>query len=333
MDRRTKEPREATEFDSLESQIEDEFERSRAEESWHIMRAIQRGRADDATDQEKREADVAFAQFYDRYHAEVRKVIFYRVGRDPQLADDLTADVFVRAFKAAGNVTWQGKDMGAWLHVIAVNISYDYVKSAYHQRVVNGLDDTAIHYRPDTSRLGDPEKVALARVRREELLRAVGSLTPDQRDAVILRYFEERSVQETAEAMGREQGAVKGLTTRAMRALNRLLSSDESDKPPTARAKRKSRKKQPEGELPPDPGFIISPQAVVGVDMAAVAPNSHAESVNVLTDVKVALNSLAKPVRPGAVPERMPWQEPGYGPREMGHIAVDRLGGSPDPKE
>jgi RNA polymerase sigma factor (sigma-70 family) len=299
MDRRTKEPREAFEFDSLESQIEDDFKRSRAEESWRIMQAIQRGRADDATDQERREADAAFAQFYDRYHDEVRKVIFFRVGRDPQLADDLTADVFVRAFKAASNVTWQGKDMGAWLQVIAVNISYDYVRSAYHQRVVNGLDDSVIHYRPDTSRLGDPEKVALARVRREELLRAVGRLTPDQREAVLLRYFEERSVQETAEAMGREQGAVKALTIRAMRALNRLLSSDESENPPTAKAKRKSRKKQPEGELLLDP----------------------------------ALSSPAKPVRPGAVPERMPWQDPGYDPRGMGHIAVDGFGGSPDSKE
>ncbi|HUG83686.1 MAG TPA: sigma factor, partial [Euzebya sp.] len=56
----------------------------------------------------------AFSLLYDRYVDKVYAYGFHRVG-DAQTAEDLTADVFMRALRRIGSFRWQGKDFGAWL--------------------------------------------------------------------------------------------------------------------------------------------------------------------------------------------------------------------------
>jgi len=63
-------------------------------------------------------------------------------------------------------------------------------------------------------------------LRREELVelqQAIGRLTPDQREALLLRYAGGLSADEAAEVMGRRAGTIRGLTFRAIEALRRQL--------------------------------------------------------------------------------------------------------------
>jgi RNA polymerase sigma-70 factor (ECF subfamily) len=163
----------------------------------------------------------AFGLIYDRYLDTVFRFIYFRVGSRP-LAEDLTADTFLRALKRIGSFTWQGRDLGAWLVTIARNLVADHFKSGrYRLEVTTGdvLDaDTA-----DRGPEGSPELAVVDHITNVALLAAVQKLNPEQQECIVLRFLQGFSVAETAQAMGKNEGAIKALQYRAVRALHRLL--------------------------------------------------------------------------------------------------------------
>src|SRR5439155_17375335 len=75
-----------------------------------------------------------------------------------------------------------------------------------------------------------PDQVAETRQWIEAVRTALATLTEDQRDAIALRFFAGLSARETAEAMGRQEGTIRGLQFRAIAALRRqLLIEAEGD--------------------------------------------------------------------------------------------------------
>lgn len=179
-----------------------------AAESWALVERVQAG-------------DVAaFGQLYDRYLDTVFRFIFFKVGARP-LAEDLTADVFVRALRGMGSVTWQGRDIGAWLVTIARNLVADHFKSGrYRLEVTTG--DVLDADMADVGRDGSPETAAVDYLSNVALLRAVKQLNPEQQECIVLRFLRGWSVAETAKAMGKNDGAVKALQYRAVRSLLRI---------------------------------------------------------------------------------------------------------------
>jgi RNA polymerase sigma-70 factor (ECF subfamily) len=163
----------------------------------------------------------AFGLLYDRYFDTVFRFVYFRVG-NRQLAEDLTADTFLRALKRIGSFTWQGRDLGAWLVTIARNLVADHFKSGrYRLEVTTGdvLDaDTA-----DRGPEGSPELAVVDHITNMALLTAVRQLNPEQQECIVLRFLQGFSVAETAQAMGKNEGAIKALQYRAVRALHRLL--------------------------------------------------------------------------------------------------------------
>jgi RNA polymerase sigma-70 factor (ECF subfamily) len=165
----------------------------------------------------------AHAEIYGRYRRTVWGFLWNKT-QSAELADDLTQDTFVRAIKGIGRFSWQGKDPGAWLMTIARNLLMDHFKSA-HQRYSIAVGDFPEYgfVLRDTAIEGDPEAAALDAIRNKDLLDALQNLTHDQRQCVSHRYLEQLSVAETAAAMGREEGAIKALTYRAIQVLSRFL--------------------------------------------------------------------------------------------------------------
>ena len=162
----------------------------------------------------------AFGQLYDHYADQVFRYIYYRVGSRP-LAEDLTADAFVRALRALPRFTWQGTDFGAWLTTIARNLITDHFKSSRTKREV--VADEV----PDSDdRRDGPEQEAVANDVHDALMRALRTLPEDQQECLVSRFMLERSIAETAELMGRSPGAIKQLQLRAIRALGRTFPED-----------------------------------------------------------------------------------------------------------
>jgi RNA polymerase sigma-70 factor (ECF subfamily) len=163
----------------------------------------------------------AFGMIYDRYVDTVFRFIYFRVGNRP-LAEDLTADTFLRALKRIGSFTWQGRDLGAWLVTIARNLVADHFKSGkYRLEVTTGevLDADQAERGPE----GSPELAVVDHITNVALLTAVKKLNAEQQECIVLRFLHGFSVAETAQAMGKNEGAIKALQYRAVRALHRLL--------------------------------------------------------------------------------------------------------------
>lgn len=178
---------------------------------WQLVTAAQAG---DRT---------AWDDLYRLYEPVVRRFINGRTQGNPQLAEDLTHDVFVRAMKSIHGVQWQGRDIGAWLVTIARNIVWDYYKSGRYQRE-RLLDPELTPETADDDRRGDPEQVAAFNATSRVLDAALAQLTAGERQVLALRFGAGLSVAETAAALGKQDGAIKAAQYRACQKLARLLT-------------------------------------------------------------------------------------------------------------
>ena len=174
-------------------------------DAWTIVDRVKAGDAD------------AFGELYDRYVDMVFRYIHFRIGSREQ-AEDLTSETFVRALRRIGSVTWQGRDFGAWLVTIARNLIADHYKSARYRLEIPTADMI------DADRAQDgPENYILDAITSATLIDAVKRLTGEQQECIVLRFLQGFSVAETAQTMGKNEGAIKALQYRAVRALARLL--------------------------------------------------------------------------------------------------------------
>lgn len=149
---------------------------------------------------------------YDLYAAQVYRYIYHRLGNQP-LAEDLTSEVFVRFLRAHVMPTYPV----AYLYRCALNVIIDYLRR--NPAFFEPLDDRVI------AQYGDPAKIAEIEAERVRLRRAILRLTPDQQQAIVLKYVEGLSNAEIARVLGRPEGAVKALQHRALSSLRNLLGA------------------------------------------------------------------------------------------------------------
>ncbi|MGB8651217.1 MAG: sigma-70 family RNA polymerase sigma factor, partial [Mycobacteriales bacterium] len=171
---------------------------------------VQRAQAGDAE---------AFGELYDRYVDQVYRYVAYRVG-SVQLAEDLTSETFLRALRRIGSFTWQGRDVGAWFVTIARNLIADHYKSGRYRLELTTDDVTESGSAPVQA---GPEGEVLEAMQNKVLLEAVKQLNAEQQECIVLRFLQGLSVAETAQVMGKNDGAIKALQYRAIRTLGRLL--------------------------------------------------------------------------------------------------------------
>ena len=168
-----------------------------------LVRAAQRGQRD------------AFARIYETHVDRVYRYLLSRLGQ-PADAEDVTAEVFIRAMKALPSYKPRGTPLMAWLYRIAHNQAVNWGKTRSRRRE-NSLDDLAARSSDD------PEREALERASFAEAEREMEQLTPLQRQVLSLRFAGELSIAETGKIMKRSQGAVKFLQYSALQALRRNL--------------------------------------------------------------------------------------------------------------
>jgi RNA polymerase sigma-70 factor (ECF subfamily) len=165
----------------------------------------------------------AFGQLYDHYQGSVYRFVFYRT-RSQTVAEDLTSETFVRALRNMSGFRWQGKDFGAWLMTIARNLCTDHFKAG-RTRLELTTEDMGVH---DDATEG-PENAVLAGLTNEVLLDGLRQLSDEQRDCLIMRFLQGLSIAETAEVLGRSEGAIKQLQLRGVRNLAKLMPTGWRD--------------------------------------------------------------------------------------------------------
>jgi RNA polymerase sigma-70 factor (ECF subfamily) len=159
----------------------------------------------------------AFGMLYDHYQGSVYRFLYYRVGSQA-LAEDLTSETFFRALRSMSSFRWQGKDFGAWLMTIARNLTTDHYKAGRTR-----LEMTTEDMSPHDSATEGPENAVLASLTNEALLEALRKLPAEQQECLIMRFLQGLSIAETAQVLGRSDGAVKQLQLRGVRNLAKLM--------------------------------------------------------------------------------------------------------------
>ena len=172
---------------------------------WALVHRAQQGDAE------------AFGLLYDHYVTMVHRYVYHRVG-DRATAEDVTSETFVRALRRIDSLSFQGRDVGAWLVTIARNIVLDHVKSSRYRLEVSTAD-----MRDADQATDGPEDAVVAHLTNRELLACVQQLGSEQQECIVLRFIHGLSVSETAEIMGKKDGAIKALQHRAVRRLAGLV--------------------------------------------------------------------------------------------------------------
>jgi RNA polymerase sigma-70 factor (ECF subfamily) len=161
----------------------------------------------------------AFGSLFDHYHGPVHRYVAARVGR-PSDAEDLAQLVFVKALEALPRYEARGIPFGGWLFRLARNVVIDHIRTRREHVTLEVIAERADH--------GDgPDELALLRQELDNVAGALRRLTPEQREAIELRFFAGLSAKEAAEAMGRQEGTVRGLQFRAIAALRRELGIED----------------------------------------------------------------------------------------------------------
>jgi RNA polymerase sigma-70 factor (ECF subfamily) len=162
----------------------------------------------------------AFGALFDRYHAPVYRYVVARVGR-PSDAEDLAQLVFVKALEALPRYEARGVPFGGWLFKLARNVVIDHIRTRREHAPL----DLIVERSTDAE---GPDELAVLRQEMDSVAAALRRLTPEQREAIELRFFAGLSAKEAAEAMGRQEGTVRGLQFRAIAALRRELGIEAS---------------------------------------------------------------------------------------------------------
>ena len=157
----------------------------------------------------------AFGSLFDVYYGPVYRYVASRVGR-PSDAEDLAQLVFVKALESLPRYEQRGVPFGGWLFRLARNVVIDHVRTRREHVTLDVIGEKS------TDDQG-PDELAVLRQEMDSIAHALRRLTPEQREAVELRFFAGLSAKEAAEAMGRQEGTVRGLQFRAIAALRREL--------------------------------------------------------------------------------------------------------------
>jgi len=163
-----------------------------------------------------------FAELYEINFERVYAFVARRVG-DRDAAEDVTSEVFHKALANLQRFEWRGAPFAAWLLRIAANAIAD---RASRTGIELGVDDPP-ELGVDATADVDLEEVE----HRARLFRLVDGLPEDQRRVITMRFAEEKSVREIAEALGRSEGAVKQLQFRGLQNLHEQLVSIKIRKP------------------------------------------------------------------------------------------------------
>jgi RNA polymerase sigma-70 factor (ECF subfamily) len=155
------------------------------------------------------------ARFADLYEDNFYRVYAYIVRRvrDRATAEDLTSEVFREALAGIAKFEWQGVPFIAWLLRIASRALAD-----HYARNGREVSDGTFEGKTVESDPTDLERSAM-------LHQLVDRLPEAQYQVIHLRFVEQKSIRDIAEALGRSEGAVKQLQFRAVETLRSLLEA------------------------------------------------------------------------------------------------------------
>jgi RNA polymerase sigma-70 factor (ECF subfamily) len=167
--------------------------------------------------------ETAWEQFV-RLHTRQVYALCYRFTGSGAQAQDLTQEVFLRVFRTLKSFRSSEGSLGTWLARLTRNLLIDHYRRSRQERVTDSIEERL----PVMEQAGGgsrPDQALAGREASEVLQRALLKLSPDLREAVILRDLEEMEYREIAQVLEIPEGTVKSRINRGRAELGRLLRS------------------------------------------------------------------------------------------------------------
>jgi len=157
----------------------------------------------------------ALGELYDRYAGRIYTYILCHVGNQ-ELAEDLTANVFIKMLDAIRTSKAWETSFSGWLYRIAHNAMIDHFRKRDHGQTLP-LDEQLV------SAEDNPAAAVDQLMRAEVIGEALLQLTEEQQLVIAYKFFQGLSNVQIADFMGKTEGAIKSLQYRALGALRRVL--------------------------------------------------------------------------------------------------------------
>jgi RNA polymerase sigma-70 factor (ECF subfamily) len=158
----------------------------------------------------------ALTQLADRFHQEIFRMVFYRI-RSKVDAEDITQDVFLKAFQKISSVKEAAKFRG-WLFSIALNRIRDFQRKKQFRSLFKKEDENIESHPIEKTDSDQPE--ALAQVLQKDFWRQVGlilkKLPTMEHEVFLLRFFDHLSIKEIAGVLKKNESTVKTHLYRAL---------------------------------------------------------------------------------------------------------------------
>ncbi|MGH2317577.1 RNA polymerase sigma factor SigX [Planococcus sp. SE5232] len=168
--------------------------------------------------------DSVFHRLYEQYHQDVFQFLIYLV-KNRHLSEDLMHEVYIRVFRAYDRFEGKSSEK-TWLFSIAKNVAIDHFrKTAVRKKHSMEFFDWETQQLVSSDRI--PEEVSLLNEDKILLYKALDTCTGDQKMVIIMRFFQDLSIAETADVLGWTEGKVKTTQHRAIKSLREKLIARE----------------------------------------------------------------------------------------------------------
>jgi len=158
----------------------------------------------------------AFGQLYDAYMERIYRFVYFRV-EDQQTAEDITSQVFLKAWSNLDRFSFSRTPYLAWLYTIAHNAVIDHYRT---RKVTAALDDVQLSQQDHAEAVENEIDLS---AEMKEIKEALQMLTDDQQKVLTLKFIEGMSNNEIARHLGKREGAIRALQMRGLQALAKQL--------------------------------------------------------------------------------------------------------------
>ena len=163
----------------------------------------------------------ALAELVRRHHHALIGFVFRMTGGDRPLAEDLAQETFLRVIRSINQYRYPRR-FKAWLYAIATNLIRDHFKRAEQRYTSVDVDEA---YLPAESTL---ESTLMDNQNAQALMDALMHMPEAHRSVIVLRYYQELSLSEIADALDLPLGTVKSRLSLGLGKLRQLLEKDFS---------------------------------------------------------------------------------------------------------
>jgi RNA polymerase sigma-70 factor (ECF subfamily) len=157
----------------------------------------------------------AYAELYDNYYNRIRRHIAFKIGRKEDV-EELASEVFLRGWEYA--TSSQVENANAFFYRIASNLVADFYRSREKKRSypIEIVEDLLEDSQSIIEDIDNKQEV-------KRLLTKILQLKDEYRDILVMRFLDELSIKEIAEALEKTPNATRVTLHRAKNALSRLI--------------------------------------------------------------------------------------------------------------